>query len=157
MKKSILMLCALVFGVAGPALAQDHPEHPKGSEHPQKSTEMTGGLEATVTGQNICLGCTLAREKGAAAQCSTYGHRHALKVASVSAAGKDASRFKGWVLHYLETDHGTPYIKGHHEEKLTLKGRIYEAERVFEVSGKEKSKDAAETSKTSEQPEHPNK
>lgn len=134
-------------GIVGYVIAQDHPEHPKKStESSQKSASEV--VEAVVTGENICLGCSLKKKWDAAAQCSKYGHRHALKVTSASASGEDVPEMEGWVLHYLDTDDGQPYIKGHHEETLTLKGKLYSEVRVLEV---DKPVDA----KKPEQPEHP--
>ena len=151
MTRTILLAGLLVIGVAGSALAQEHPEHP------QQAATKSAAIEATLTGENFCLGCTLQKEKGAAAQCSKHGHRHALKVMSAAAAGKEMPQWKGWVLHYLETDQGLPLIREHHGETLTLKGKVYGEERVVEVVKLEGSKQPAGSSKKSEHPEHPNK
>jgi hypothetical protein len=142
MKKGILLTALLVIAGAGYTLAQDHPEHPK------KQPAGARVVEATVVGENFCLGCSLKKEKGAAAQCSKYGHRHALKVTDATAAGKKLPEMKGWILHYLETDNAQAVIKGHHNETLTLKGKVYPEERVFEAY---KSDEA----KKPEHPEHP--
>ncbi len=111
--------------------AQEHPEH---LEHPTKQASTADGIEATVVGENICLGCSLKKEKGAAAQCSKYGHRHVLKVTSATVDGKERPTMEGWVLHYLETDKAEPLIKEHHEDTLTITGTVYSEERTFEVS-----------------------
>lgn len=142
MKKGTLLAALLVIAGAGYALAQDHPEHPK------KQPAAAKVVEATVVGENFCLGCSLKKEKGAAAQCSIYGHRHALKVTTATAAGKNLPEMKGWVLHYLDTDNAQSFIKQHGGETLTLKGKVYIDERVLEVNKPDEAKKP-------EHPEHP--
>ncbi len=151
MKRGILVASLLGMFIAGHALAQEHPEHPK------KSPAEAKAIAATVVGENVCLGCSLKKEKGAAAQCSKYGHRHALKVIAASAAGKELPEMKGWILHYLETDNGQPMIKEHHGETLTLKGKVYVEERVLEVDKLEETKKSEPPAqpKKPEHPEHP--
>jgi hypothetical protein len=145
MKKSTFLVGLLALALAGYAFAQEHPEHPKQGRAEGKAEE------ATIVGENFCLGCSLKTEKGAAAQCSVYGHRHALKVTSATSAGKALPEMNGWILHYLETDNGQPLIKEHHGETVTLKGKVYGAERVLEVSA------LVEGTKKPEHPEHPKK
>lgn len=130
MRKRIAALGASLL-IAGAALAQEHPDHPKKESAP--ATTPAAVIEASVTGENVCLGCTLKSAKGAAAQCDKYGHRHGLRVTSASANGADLAHMKGWFLHYLETDKAQPFIKEHHNETLTLKGKVYVDERVIEV------------------------
>ncbi len=140
---------ALLF--AGTALAQEHPDHPKKDSAPGAAKSAV--IEATVTGENICLGCALKSEMGAASQCSKYGHNHVLRVTAASADGADLANMKGWILYYLETDKAQPFIKEHDNETLTLKGKVYVDERVLEV---DKQVDAEkEHPKKSEHPEHP--
>lgn len=144
-----IFVSSLGIAIAGFALAQDHPEHPtKDPSKPSQASASAEVIEAVVTGENYCLGCSLKKEWGAAAQCSKHGHRHALKVTTATAAGKEIPELQGWVLHYLDTDNGQPFIEEHHEETLTLKGKVYREARVLEV---EKQKDA----KKPEHPEHP--
>lgn len=141
--KAVFILASL-FGaaIAARSLAQDHPEHPK-KEHQKQADEESAqarAIKATITGKNICLGCAL-KEEGAGAQCSVYGHRHALRVEKVTGAsaagkGKDKAKIpemKGWYLHYLDTDKAKSLIKEHDGETLTLKGVVYSHERVIEV------------------------
>ncbi len=54
----------------------------------------------------------------------------------------------GWVLHYLDNDNAQPVIKEHHGETLSMVGKVYTEERVFEVGELAKAKKA-------EHPEHP--
>ncbi|MEW5702038.1 MAG: hypothetical protein AB1792_07400 [Candidatus Zixiibacteriota bacterium] len=138
---SLLALALLAVSTS----AQEHPEHPK------KQTASAAVSEATVAGQNVCLGCSLKKEKGAAAQCSKYGHRHVLKVTKATIDGKDHPEMNGWVLHYLDTDSSQSVIGGHHEETVTMTGKIYADERVLEVTKLESS----EAAKKPEHPEHP--
>jgi hypothetical protein len=71
-----------------------------------------------------------------------------LKVANATAAGKNLPEMKGWILHYLDTDNAQAVIKDHHGETLTLKGKVYIEERVFEVGKPDEAKKP-------EHPEHP--
>ncbi len=143
------MLLASMFGlaIAGYAFAQDHPACAK------KRPANAKVVEATVAGENVCLGCTLQHQEGAAAQCGKYGHRHALKVTSASAYGEARPDLEGWVLHYLDVDNAQSVVKEHHGETVTLKGKVYTEERVLEVTrvvGAVKPAAAAQT-------EHPRK
>jgi hypothetical protein len=148
MKNAIIACGAgLLFSTA--ALAQVHGEHAK-KETPATPT---AAIEATVTGQNVCLGCTLKEERGAASRCDKYGHRHALKVTSATANGDNLAYMQGWFLVYLDTDAAQPFIREHDGETLTLKGKVYADARVLEV---EKQVEAGKDHpKKSEHPEHP--
>jgi hypothetical protein len=118
--------------VAGFALAQGYGTKPTTAEKPATKAAV---VSAIVTGTNSCLGCALKSEKGAAAQCSIYGHRHVLKVSKVVGEdGKTISGTKNWVLHYLETDKSKDLVGGHHGEKLQVTGKVYRDERVIEVA-----------------------
>jgi hypothetical protein len=143
MKKALMLAILVGIAYAGYAVAQEHPEHPK------KQAADAAAIEATVIGENVCLGCSL-KEKGAAAQCGKYGHQHVLKVISATAGGKDLPQMKGWMLHYLPTDNAQEFIAEHDGEKLTLEGKVYGETRVFEVT-----KTAA--GNKPEHPEHPKK
>ena len=90
-------------------------------------------LEATVTGSNTCLGCSLKTDFCAGAQCSIYGHKHSLRVTKAVAGGREVPEMNGWVLHYLETDMSQDLINKHHGENLTVTGRVYPNERVLEA------------------------
>lgn len=155
--KKVILASLLGIAMVGYVLAQEHPEHPKKPAQPAQKAAQAVVVQAVVTGQNFCLGCALKKAAGAAAQCSKYGHRHALKVTSATVAGKDAPEMKGWVLHYLDTDDGQPYIKEHHDETVTLKGKVYSEARVLEVEKQEAAKkpEHPEHPKKSEHPEHP--
>ena len=89
--------------------------------------------EAVITGENICLGCTLKAEQGADAQCSIFGHNHSLRVTSAKVGGKDMPKMNGWILHYLETKESKELIRDHHNETVTVVGIVYNDERVLEV------------------------
>jgi len=91
-------------------------------------------VKAAVEGTNFCLGCALKKQKGAAAQCSIFGHKHALEVTkAVGEDGKELTGMRGWVLHYLETEKSQDLIIEHHGEKLTITGKVYPLERELEV------------------------
>ena len=94
-----------------------------------------GVIHASVVGRNFCLGCSLKKQKGAAAQCSVFGHKHSLRIATATGKdGKELADLKGWVLHYLENEKSVDLIKKHHGATVNLRGIIYPSERVFEVS-----------------------
>jgi len=151
--KWIAMVGMLGLLIGSVALAQDHPEHPKSSA---KTGALADVVEATVTGENTCLGCMLEEERGAGAQCKTYGHRHGLKVTAATTEGKDVPELVGWFLHYLETDQAQAFIKEHHAETLVLRGKIYTDARVLEVDAQEKAtKPEDDGSEHPEHPEHP--
>jgi len=101
----------------------------------ESSTEIESDVvKATVEGTNFCLGCALKKQKGAAAQCSIFGHKHTLEVTkAVGEDGKELTGMRGWVLHYLETEKSQEPIKQHHGEKLTITGKVYPRERTLEV------------------------
>ena len=99
-----------------------------------------GVIHASVEGKNFCLGCALKKKKGAAAQCSLFGHKHSLRVTRATGKdGRELAELKGWVLHYLENEKSEALIKEHHGEDVKLSGIIYPQERVFEVSSMAKS------------------
>ncbi len=137
-------LAVAVLAVSVPA--QEHPEHPKKAT----ATSAAAVTEATVAGENFCLGCSLKSSKGAAAQCSKYGHRHALKVTSATMDGKERPEMTGWVLHYLDTDSAQAVIKEHHNEIVKMTGKVYSDERTFEFG-------TLVDSKAAKKPEHPEK
>jgi thiol-disulfide isomerase/thioredoxin len=108
--------------------------HDHNHEHRTEATLATARvIEATVTGRNFCLGCTLKKECGAAAQCSLYGHTHSLRVTQAVADGKELPEMKGWVLHYLATDKSQDLLHKIHDGTWTVTGKVYPHERVLEV------------------------
>ncbi|MBI4881926.1 MAG: hypothetical protein HY812_20055 [Planctomycetes bacterium] len=149
------MASLVALAIAGYALAQDHPATEKKQPTGAKQPTTASVADSTVTGENICLGCALQHQKGAAAQCSKYGHRHALKVTSASASGEEHPEMEGWVLHYLDTDNAQSVIKEHHGETLTVKGKVYADERVLEVSKVEVSTQPEHPKTEHPKPEHP--
>lgn len=113
---------------------------PGGQEGKPQTEAIAGVVKGTVEGTNYCVGCALRSSKGASAQCSTLGHRHAFRVSRVvDAEGKEMPEMKGWVLHYLDTDKSEELMTKHHGEKLTLMGKVYPVERVMEVDSYEKT------------------
>ena len=135
----------LLVAVTGVAFGEQKPAVAAEKDQPAV-------VQASVEGKNFCLGCALKKEKGAKAQCSLYGHKHALKVSkAVSEDGKELTEMKGWVLHYLETEKSEHLIKEHHGEKLTIKGKIYPLERVIEVDSFKETKAEVKKAAAAEQ------
>jgi thioredoxin-related protein len=91
-------------------------------------------IKANLTGQNFCLGCALKKKLGAGAQCSTFGHKHSLRVTKATANGKELPGMQGWVLYYLETQKSQDLIHKQHGENLSVTGTVYPVERVLEVT-----------------------
>jgi thioredoxin-related protein len=147
--KTVAAATAGIALVVALALAQSSgTKQPSGAGSPTKDAHVNEhqgeaalgkAVEATVTGSNFCLGCSLKKELGAGAQCSIYGHTHALRVTKALAGGKELSEMKGWVLHYLATDKSQDLINKHDGENLIVTGKVYPNERVLEVMSYEKA------------------
>ena len=121
-----IFFCGLSTGV----LAQEYDAEKVTTKQTMDSDVVT----ATVAGTNVCVGCSLKKEKGAGAQCKVYGHKHSLKVSKATDNdGNELSDMTGWLLFYLETDKSTELINGHHKEELVIEGKVYPDERVLEV------------------------
>ncbi|ODS33273.1 MAG: hypothetical protein SCARUB_01594 [Candidatus Scalindua rubra] len=93
--------------------------------------------ELTLTGENYCIGCSLKKAEGAAAQCSIYGCKHVLKVEkAVDSTGNEISELKGLTLHYLENDASVELFKGkeYHGKVVSIKGNVHLDERVVDVT-----------------------
>jgi hypothetical protein len=126
----IALLFLLSYGFSVNVLAQDYDV----GKVSTNQTMYSDVVAATITGTNVCVGCSLKKEKGAGAQCSVYGHKHSLKVSKATDKdGNELSDMTGWLLYYLETDKSTELINGHHKEELVIEGKIYPDERVLEV------------------------
>ena len=146
---TLSLVAALVLGCAGLAFAQKGP--------PPANAP---GVEVTLTGQNICLGCALKADKGAGAQCEKYGHKHVFKVATAVVGGSDMPNMAGMIFHYLETAGSADLIKGRHNETLKIVGKGYPYERTLEVvsvAAAEAEPEHPEHPKGAEHPEHPKK
>lgn len=105
-------------------------------EADEKPAVVPRSQQVTVVGENYCLGCALKKEEGAAAQCSVYGHRHALRVESAAGAdGAPIAALAGESLHYLDNDQSAPLVKGEelHKKRVEVKGRLFAPERTLEV------------------------
>ena len=91
--------------------------------------------KVTVTGENVCESCSLKKEKGAAAQCKVYGHRHGLRVAKMECDGHQAGKcgYSTALLHYLENDQSKDLIQGNHGEQVEVSGTLYGPESVLQV------------------------
>ena len=93
--------------------------------------------QVVVTGRNVCIGCTLKKEQGAAAQCSIYGHRHGIEVTSATtAAGEELAALAGKTLHYLDNDASKDLVQGEgtHGQTVKVTARLFEDEALLEVA-----------------------
>jgi hypothetical protein len=81
-----------------------------------KTVKMKGTL--------ACLGCDLKKAYGAGAQCSVYGHKHALKTAN------------GKYYTFLENQKSEPLIKGEqlHGKSIQVTGSLFPRSQVIEVT-----------------------
>ena len=129
--KFLIALLFILFYVLSPSVfAQEYDTE----KVPTKQTIDSDVVTATVSGTNVCVGCSLKKEKGAGAQCKVYGHKHSLKVSKATDKdGNELSDMNGWLLFYLETNKSTELINGHHKEELVIEGKVYPDERVLEV------------------------
>lgn len=77
----------------------------------------------TLSGTLSCLGCDLKKAHGAGAQCSIYGHKHALKTGN------------GKYYTFLENAKAEPLIKGEemHGKKVRVNGTLFPGTQVIEV------------------------
>lgn len=132
------------FGVVGLAavLASGCERGSSERAAPTPSASSSGGelelarvQDVTVVGTNYCLGCALKKEQGAAAQCSQYGHRHALKVESARGANGALPQLVGHSLHYLDNDQSAKLVSGDefHGKTVEVHGKLFGAERIIEV------------------------
>ena len=127
---SVALLFIFFYGLSTGILAQGYDAE----EVSKKQILDSDVVTATVAGTNVCVGCSLKKEKGAGAQCKVYGHKHSLKVSrATDEDGNELSDMTGWLLFYLETDKSTELINGHHKEELVIEGMVYPDERVLEV------------------------
>jgi hypothetical protein len=107
-----------------------------GSAGEEPKAAPANAAQVTVIGLNYCAGCALKKERGAAAQCSVYGHRHSLKVEkALDESGKEIAGVAGRTLAYLDNDKSTKLVKGDafHKERVEVKGKLYEPEGILEV------------------------
>ncbi len=77
----------------------------------------------TLKGTLACLGCDLKKAHGAGAQCSIYGHKHALKTSN------------GKYYTFLENAKSEPLIKGEalHGKRVEVRGTLFPGTQVIEV------------------------
>ncbi len=119
----MMFLIALLAGLPQTLPAQHNHDHAPNA--------------VTVTGKNICIGCSLKKSEGAKAQCKAYGCRHGLRVEKITGPhGEDRSRFAriGTVLHYLDNDRSNDLISGNHGQSVIVTGRVYAQEHIFDVA-----------------------
>src|SRR5688572_19433713 len=91
---------------------------------PALAQDTTKPQPATFKGTLACLGCDLKKAYGAGAQCSVYGHKHALKTAD------------GKYYTFLENAKSEPLIKGEalHGKPIEVTGVVFPGSQVIEVT-----------------------
>ncbi|MBM3328460.1 MAG: hypothetical protein FJY67_03170 [Calditrichaeota bacterium] len=106
-----------------------------GSSDAKDTPKAEPTLSASVQGENVCLGCALKKDFGAPSQCAVYGHKHALKVESVTRAdGKAVKGWKGRTLQYLENDRSKTLVSGEAGNgRMEVMGTIYTGSQVVAV------------------------
>lgn len=86
--------------------------------------------EVELVGKLVCLGCDLKANHGAAAQCSIYGHGHALKIEKTVDGRKQ-------VLYYtfLPNDKSKPLTEEEalHGKMVRGKGEVFPGSQVLQV------------------------
>ena len=96
---------------------------------------MPGKIEVgTIQGTNYCVTCGLKDEFEAKANCKTFGHHHALKVASmIDGCGETCEEFNGKTLHYIENEQSAKLLNGHKDSKVKVKGKVFIDSGMIEV------------------------
>lgn len=132
----VMLLLSLTLGFSQSLIfAQEHAH-----ETPEAVTQATPQLaadEVVVTGQVICLGCSLKQEKGAKAQCSIYGHTNALLMQKViNAEGKHVEAAEGKIYQFLHNDQSDKLITDHSlsGKTMVIVGKIYPEANILEVN-----------------------
>lgn len=79
--------------------------------------------DVSLTGKLVCIGCELKSQYGANAQCSIYGHDHALKTAD------------GKIYTFLPNDKSKDLIAGKAEKnaKVTVVGVVFPGSQIIDV------------------------
>ena len=79
--------------------------------------------KATFEGTLVCQGCDLKKSEGARAECSAFGHKHALKT-------KD-----GRLVNFLENQYSADLIKGgdYHMKNLAVSGTYYPGANMLDL------------------------
>ncbi len=116
-RRSLLAsLAALSVGLlSGATAAPTWPQQSRAAGAKPKMVTMKGTL--------ACLGCDLKKAHGAGAQCSVYGHKHALKTSN------------GKYYTFLENAKSEPLIKGEalHGKRVEVRGTLFPGTQVIEV------------------------
>lgn len=88
----------------------------------------------TITGMNYCVSCGLKEAHGAASNCKTYGHQHALSVKKLmTPCGKDKSDCAGMTLYYLANEKSKELLDGHQMDTVKIMGKVYWKQNMIEV------------------------
>lgn len=112
---SVLTLCALTFASLSLPLASASFAAQEAKQEAPKAVTLKGTLS--------CIGCDLKKAHGAGAQCSVYGHTHALKTAD------------GKYYTFLQNKKSEPLIKGEtlHGKMVEVNGTLFPGTQILEV------------------------
>ena len=87
----------------------------------QDRTEQSGEHQ-TFSGTLVCLGCDLKKAEGARAQCTDFGHKHALKTED------------GKYITFLENKYAADLMKGkHHDQTVEVHGVYFAGANTLDV------------------------
>ncbi len=132
----VMLLLSLTLGFSQNLIfAQEHAH--KAPEAVTQATPQLAADEVVVTGQVICLGCSLKKEKGAKAQCSIYGHTNALLIEKViDIKGTHVEAAEGKIYQFLHNDQSDKLITDHSfsGKILVIVGKIYPEANILEVN-----------------------
>ncbi len=113
-QKTAIVMTVLLVLVASIAVA--------GEKKPEMKAEMKAE-DATFEGKLVCLGCDLKKAEGARAECSVYGHQHALKTSD------------GKYVNLLENKYSTDLLKGekYSGKDIKIQGVYYTSANQLDV------------------------
>jgi hypothetical protein len=107
LRNSMLRIAIALFAWAALAVAGDQTA-PKAT----KLTKAEHGKHASFEGTLVCLGCSLKKSDGARAQCSDFGHTHALKTEDGRYVNLLPNRYSAELLNGGELHNKELAVKG---------------------------------------------
>jgi hypothetical protein len=82
-----------------------------------------GEGSTTVKGKLVCIGCTLKKHDGAAAQCSIFGHKHGLQTST------------GAIYNFIENEKSKDVINTEkwHNANVQVTGKIHHVAQMISL------------------------